>query len=115
MPRNMSFALTTRQVRDRTKDITRRFGWWFLKPGDRVWAVEKAMGLKKGETVTRIALIEIVSTRPEPLKAITPEDVEREGFPEFTPADFVQMLCKGGKHQADETVNRIEFRYVQEA
>ena len=47
MPRNMSFAMTTEQIRARTKTVTRRFGWWFLKAGDQVWAVEKAMGLKK--------------------------------------------------------------------
>lgn len=40
MPRNMSFALTTSQIRDRSKTVTRRFGWWFLVPGDQVWAVE---------------------------------------------------------------------------
>jgi hypothetical protein len=67
----MSFALTTQQVREQTKDVTRRFGWWFLKPGDKVWAVEKAMGLKAGEKIKRIALIEIVSVRAEPLNAIT--------------------------------------------
>ena len=49
MPRNMSFALTTKQIEDETKDVTRRNGWWFLKPGDQIWAVEKCMGLKKGE------------------------------------------------------------------
>ena len=51
MPRNMSFALTTKQIEDETKDVTRRNGWWFLKPGDQIWAVEKCMGLKKGEKV----------------------------------------------------------------
>ena len=48
MARNMSFALTTEQFKARTKTVTRRFGWWFLKPGDVVRGVEKAMGLKPG-------------------------------------------------------------------
>ena len=43
--RNMSFFMTTKQFEDGSKDITRRFGWWNLKPGDRVKAVKKAMGL----------------------------------------------------------------------
>ena len=46
MPRNMSFALTTEQVRRREKTVTRRRGWWFLKPGDIVTAVKKARGLR---------------------------------------------------------------------
>lgn len=43
MPRNMSFALTTDQVKDRVKTVTRRNGWWFLKPGDIVNAVKKGV------------------------------------------------------------------------
>lgn len=112
MPRNMSFALTTQQVRDQTKDVTRRFGWWFLKPGDQLWAVEKTMGLKKGEKVKRLALIEVVSVREEPLNAITAEDCKREGFPDYRPADFVQMLASHKKCSEVEPVNRIEFRYL---
>lgn len=49
MPRNMSFALTMKQINDRSKTITRRLGWWFLKVGDEVNAVNKVMGFKKGE------------------------------------------------------------------
>ncbi len=52
--RNMSFMLTTQQMQDRTKDVTRRVGWWFLKPGDVIMAVEKGMGLKKGEKIKRM-------------------------------------------------------------
>lgn len=48
MPRNMSFTLTIEQMRARTKTVTRRKGWAFLKPGDLVWAVVKGMGLKPG-------------------------------------------------------------------
>ena len=46
--RLMSFALTTRQFLAHEKTVTRRLGWEFLKPGDRVCGVEKGMGLKKG-------------------------------------------------------------------
>lgn len=59
--RNMSFSLTTPQMRDRTKTLTRRLGWYSLKPGDRVQAVVKGMGLKKGEKVERLCVIEVVS------------------------------------------------------
>lgn len=112
MPRNMSFALTTEQIKSKSKTVTRRFGWWFLSPGDRVWAVEKAMGLRKGESVKRLCLIEIVSTRAEKLADITPEDCVKEGFPEFSPNDFVEMLKSHfGLKDLEKPVNRIEFRY----
>ena len=47
--RNMSYAMTTQQIIDETKDVTRRLGWADLRPGDRVQACEKCQGLKKGE------------------------------------------------------------------
>jgi hypothetical protein len=53
--RNMSFSLTTPQVYAGTKTVTRRLGWRFAKAGQRVCAVEKGMGLKKGEKVKRIS------------------------------------------------------------
>ncbi len=85
MPRNISFAMTTQQIKARSKDVTRRFGWWFLKPGEQLHGVEKAMGLQKGEKIFRLCKIQVVSTRAEPLNAITQDDVIREGFPDWTP------------------------------
>lgn len=110
--RNMSFAMTTTQFLDGTKDVTRRFGWWFLKPGDRLCAVEKAMGLKKGEKMTRLGVIEVVSVRAEPLNAITQDDMPREGFPNFTPEYFVDMLQDHYECEPDAPINRIEFKRV---
>lgn len=112
MPRNMSFAMTTDQFKNRTKDVTRRFGWWFLKPGDEVLGVEKAMGLKKGEKVKPLGMIRIISTRPVPLNAITPDDVVREGFPGWTPEQFVKMLVSHYRVKEDQIINRIEFEYI---
>lgn len=112
MPRNMSFAMTTEQIRAGTKDVTRRFGWWFLEPGTDLWAVEKAMGLCRGEQIKRIRLIRVVSTRSEQLKQITAEDVAREGFPEWSPEQFINMLVTHYKCSPDAVVNRIEFKYL---
>lgn len=112
MPRNMSFAMTTPQFIARTKDITRRFGWLFLKPGDKICGVEKAMGLQKGEKIKRLGMVEVVSVRLEPLNAITQEDVRREGFPDWTPEQFIQMLVDHYKVDPTEIVNRIEFKYI---
>lgn len=112
MPRNMSFALTTPQFKSKTKTVTRRLGWWFLKPGDIVQGVEKAMGLKKGEKIKRLSQIEILSLRTEALNDITQEDVIKEGFPDWTPDDFISFICDHYKVKPDVLVNRIEFEYI---
>lgn len=113
MPRNMSFAMTPEQVRNQTKDVTRRTGWSFLKVGDRVQPVEKAMGLKPGEKIKKIGgLIEITNIRQEPLKEITRSDVIREGFPGWTPSMFVSFLVGHYACSPEVVVNRIEFKYL---
>ncbi len=112
----MSFALTQTQVREQTKTVTRRFGWWFLKPGDLVLPVEKAMGLKKGEKAKPLGgPIRIVSVREEQLMDIDYADCVREGFPEMQPDDFVSMLAKhyGNSDIGQDVVNRIEFEYTE--
>ena len=112
MPPNMSFWLTTEQMRDRSKTVTRRLGWWNLRPGDTVMAVVKGMGLKKGQKVERIHPIRIVSARPEPLNSVTPSECVREGFPELSPEDFIYMFCRANKCKPEQTVNRISFFHL---
>jgi len=114
MPRNMSFMLTTDQIRDRSKTVTRRNGWTFLKPGDLVWAVEKAMGLKKGEKVKRLALLRVLSNQRVQLDTITGSDCVREGFPEMTAVEFVDFYCRYNAVKPDALVSRIEFEYVED-
>lgn len=106
--------MTTSPLLERRKTVTRRFGWWHLKPGDIVQPVRKAMGLRKGETVQKLGYpIRIVSVRKEPLNAITQEDVIKEGFhPSVTPEMFVEVLCTHYKCKPDALVNRIEFEYT---
>jgi len=108
----MSFAMTANQIRNRTKTVTRRFGWKFLKPGDLVCAVEKGMGLKKGEKVKRICTIRIISTRLEPLQAIDDDDLILEGFPSYTVTQFINMLASKNGVTRESIVNRIEFEYI---
>lgn len=120
MPRNMSCAITTQQVRDYMKDVTRRDGWRFLKPGDLVQLVEKGQGLKKGEKIKRLHLVRIVKTGPEILRRLIDEpeygeiEVQREGFEGIlTPAEFIEMFCKSHKGCTPyKIVNRIEWEYV---
>ena len=112
--RNMSFALTTQQIRDRTKTVTRRFAWWNARPGWQVMACVKCMGLKKGEKIERLTPIELVDLRGEPLSFITKPDCILEGFPDMEPAEYIEMILK---HNPDKTrhseINRIEFKYLE--
>ena len=109
----MSFMLTTDQIRNRTKTVTRRLGWWYLHSGTTIMACVKCQGLKKGEKVEKITPIRILNTAWTRLQTITPEDVIREGFPEMTPAEFVTMFCREMRCTPETVVCRIEFEYVE--
>ena len=116
--RNMSFALTTDQIRQRTKTVTRRLGWHTLKAGDLIQAVVKGMGLKPGETVEKLAVLRVVSVIREPLELMgVSEDygereAAKEGFPELSGWEFVRMFCRNMGVKDSQVVTRIEFRYV---
>jgi hypothetical protein len=113
MPRNISFMLTKEQVKNRTKTVTRRTGWTFLKPGDVLNAVEKGMGLKKGEKVKFLCQIKIIKVSREALISIDYSEVIKEGFPEMKPADFIKMFCSTHKKiDPSKTITRIEFKYL---
>lgn len=104
--------LTTEQIRNRTKTVTRRVGWRFLKPGDLIQAIEKGQGLKKGEKVNRLAVLRVENVRRERLSAITDEDVAREGFPGQTDTWFCEMFVEANDLATYPDVTRIEFSYV---
>ena len=109
---NMSFSLTTAQFRDRTKTVTRRLGWNKLKRGQEFTAIVKGMGLKKGEKVEILGRCRVISNRREPLNAISKPDCIREGFPDLTANEFVEMFCKHNGCKPDQEVSRIEFEYL---
>lgn len=118
--RLMSFAMTERQYVDGTKDVTRRLGWWtdrrgrrLLLPGERFMGVRKGMGLKRGEKVVRLGPSVAVDLRREPLSAITPEDVAREGYPGKSPAWFIDKFCSANGCKPSTIVTRIEFRRIE--
>lgn len=112
--RNMSFSATIEQYKDRSKTVTRRLGWWNLKKSEQIRGVEKAMGLKKGEKIKSIGVSEVISTRPEPLCAITDADCILEGFPHFKAEDFINMMMEKYRIPRDKILNRIEFKHVVE-
>lgn len=122
--RNISFALTTPQFLNGTKDVTRRVGWLFLKAGDLLCAVEKGQGLGKGGSVKRLGTIRVKSVRRETLSMMSSygtygrAECVREGFPpphpKSEPSVFVDFFCKTHKGCGPSTtVTRIEFERVE--
>lgn len=121
--RNMSFALTAPQILSRSKCVTRRLGWTFLKPGELFCAIEKGQGLKKGEKVRRLTLLRVKSVRREPLRRLLTDraygliECILEGFADphalSEPAEFVRFFCKTHKGcRPHSVITRIEFDYV---
>lgn len=116
--RNMSFSLTTAQILDQSKTVTRRLGWAALRSGTLVRAVRKGMGLKKGEKVDVLRVLRVIDVRRETLDRLVADtaygrrEVVREGFPELTPAEFVRMFCRTHRGCTPKTVlTRIAFSY----
>jgi hypothetical protein len=115
--RLISFALTTEQIRNRSKTVTRRLGWKDLQPCTLLQPVVKGMGLKKGETVERIGgPIRVVHVQREKLFQMGIlhglDETAREGFPEFASAEFIRMFMAHNACSARDIVTRIQFKYV---
>lgn len=122
--RNMSFALTTAQVRDRTKTVTRRLGWLFAKEGDLLRPVRKCMGFRPGEKLDVLSdPIRVIGVRREKLSLMTDHveygllECRLEGFghhPQYRwPSAFVGFFCASHRGCTPETViTRIWFEYV---
>jgi len=117
--------LTTEQIRNRTKTVTRRLGWKTLKPGDLLQGCVKCMGLKKGEKPEKLAVIRVVNVRREmlhdmlaihndhdPIGAYGNIECRKEGFPHMCPVNFVEFFCDHMGVQPSQVVTRIEFEYA---
>ena len=122
--RVISFALTTKQFLDGTKDVTRRLGWDRLKSGDPLRVVRKSMGLKAGEVMEVLGFIRAVDVRREPLNQICADleygyrEMIREGFPPphelCDPANFLDWFCT--THTGcfpSRPITRIEFVRIE--
>jgi hypothetical protein len=131
--RNISFQLTTQQVKNRTKTVTRRLKWLGIQSGTLLQGCRKCMGLKLGESPEKIAVIRVLNVRREPLNSLVRHaevgtlkvaiegayfleeaqlECQREGFPEMSPTKFVEMFCEHMQCSQDAQVTRIEFEYV---
>lgn len=116
--RNISFALTTQQFLDGSKTVTRRLGWRLLKPGMLLQGCEKCMGLKPGEKINRLGVIQVVDARRECLNelVVNPNygriEAVKEGFPHMDGPEFVDMFCREMRVLPDVVVTRIAFKHV---
>lgn len=116
----MSVAFTEQAVRERRKTVTRRKGWEFVKPGDRLTLCRKVMGrsrvingVRVTEPLVRICDVEVVSVRRERLGDMPESDVALEGYPEMSRADFINRFFVNFQGIfPDEHVTRIEWRYL---
>ena len=118
--RRMAFSHTAPQIVDRSKTVTRRTGWRYLRPGDLIEAVEKSRGLKKGERVRVLGVLRVVSVRFEPLSKLVTDaryaedELPREGFPCWSRDDFIAMFLRVNALKSTAViVTRVEFEYVQ--
>ena len=137
--RNISASLTEQQILESgervkrgeppVKDVTRRRGWEYLKVGERLQVCRKCMGRKPGEPLVKLAIIEVVSVRREPLRRMIDEpdygyiEVRREGFERrapvtninltMSPLQFIGFFCATHKGCTPESlITRIEFKYI---
>jgi len=115
MARLLRCAFTERPVVDRVTTVTRRRGWTFLKPGDRLTLCRTVRGRRPGEPLVRIAEVQVVSVRRERLGDITADEVAREGFPGMTPEEFVdRFFVTAQRIRPDDLVTRIEWVYIDD-
>lgn len=120
--RSMSFALTTPQILGMSKWVTRRVGWTFVQPGDRLRAVKRCQGLKKGEKQEQLAVLRVLDVRREPLDRLIFTagrgrlECIAEGFPDLTGTGFVEMFCASHRGCTPDTeVTRVRFGYEEPA
>lgn len=110
--RNISVAITKEQVRARSKTVTRRKGWLFVKVGELLQPVDRTMGFKRGQRPKKIGgPVRVLNVRRERLYHITPDECAKEGFPELTPDQFIELYCKANGGDENQEVTRIEWRY----
>lgn len=117
----MACSLTTDQVLARSKTVTRRFqSWGILRPGTSLCLVRKSMGRHRPdgtvEPLERLAIVRVTEVADERLDAITADEVAAEGFPDWTPEQFVRFFVDS--HHGcgpSSSVRVIRFRYREDA
>lgn len=120
--RIISFFLTADQVKARTKTVTRRLGWFHLKPDTELQACMRARGFRR-EDRKELGVIRVTGVRQEPLRKMLDDpgyglrEIAKEGFaghPELgAPAAWVEWFCRTHPGCTLTTnVTRIRFTYI---
>jgi hypothetical protein len=109
--RAISFSFTRRQLLSGAKTVTRRLGWRDLRVGERLRAVDRATG--SGKPPRTLGTIEVTGVRQETLSAITKADVVAEGFPHWSPREFVEFFVQHMDCTPQAIVTRIAFRLIE--
>ncbi len=129
MPRLMAVSLTEQAVIDRTKTVTRRLGWEFLKPGDPLTLCRKVQGRRRRdgtlEPLVRLAEVEVVSVDRVKLGLSflgRPDEVAREGvdpalwatgeWMETVAEQWVNWFCREMNVHPSTPITRVGWRYL---
>jgi hypothetical protein len=113
--RVISMAQTTAQFLDGSKTVTRRVGWKHAKVGMRLRVVRQAQGLPKGANMKTLGYIQLTDVRTEPLSLLTDHlnygtaECMREGFPNWSPEQFVRFFCATHAVKPSAMVTRLQF------
>lgn len=110
--RNLSFYHTQDQYRSRTKTETRR--QWkklWIPAGVQFMGVVKGQGLGKGGKIERIHPATVIETCWEQIDQITPASVIAEGFPEWSPEQFIEFYCDMNKVLPYQFCARLVFKH----
>jgi len=75
--KNISFFITTDQVKQRQKAVTRRFAWKGIQPDQHLQGVNKCQGLKPGEHPVKLAEIIVLDSQWEPLNEIIKRPIRK--------------------------------------
>ena len=110
--RNMSFFNTLGQFLAGMKTVTFRLGWDDLYPGDRIMAIAKGQGIKKGEKVQRLGEIEIIAVRLIQVYEISDADIILDGFGGMPKSEWIKWFCRQMGCHEGRWVSRIEFRRI---
>ena len=109
--RNKSFFLTQEQYRNRTKTVTRRQCKRTPEVGERFMGIVKGQGLKKGEKVQKMHASTYTAVDWIFIWQISKEDVIKEGFPNWTPLQFINFYCKANRVQPGDVCCRQAFKH----
>jgi hypothetical protein len=126
----MSF--TERAVVERRKTVTRRKGWQFLKPGDRLTLCRKVQGRahKDGEgrwftePLVKLAEVEVISVRRERLNVLRERadcaaELAREGFDSIDANELMRAesrlpaRCRHMRATREQTPSANPTRYPE--